>query len=73
MQATLTYLVTPPDLRGRALGVLSTAIGSGLLGFLQIGLLAEWVGAVTATAIVGTQGLLALALTRRIWRPILAA
>jgi predicted MFS family arabinose efflux permease len=73
MQATLTYLVTPPELRGRALGVLSTAIGSGLLGFLQIGLLAEGIGAVAATTLVGTQGLVALLLTRRMWRPILAA
>lgn len=71
MQATLTYLIVPPDLRGRALGVLSTAIGTGLLGFLQIGILAEWLGASAATAVVGAQGLLALALTWRLWQPLL--
>ena len=72
MQATLTYLVVPPEQRGRSLGVLSTAIGTGLLGFLQIGLLAEWLGAPTATALVGAQGLVALAVTWRLWRPMLA-
>lgn len=71
MQATLTYLVVPPEQRGRSLGVLSTAIGTGLLGFLQIGLLAEWLGAPAATALVGVQGLVALAATWRWWRPLL--
>ena len=71
MQATLTYLVVPPEMRGRALGVLSTAIGTGLLGFLQLGLLAELLGAPAATALVGAQGLLALLLTWRLWRPLL--
>lgn len=72
MQATLTYLVVPPEQRGRSLGVLSTAIGTGLLGFLQIGLLAEWLGAPAATALVGVQGLVALAVTWPLWRPMLA-
>lgn len=71
MQATLTYLVVPPEQRGRALGVLSTAIGTGLLGFLQIGVLAEWLGAPAATALVGAQGLVALAATWRLWRPMM--
>ncbi len=71
MQATLTYLVVPPEQRGRSLGVLSTAIGTGLLGFLQIGLLAEWLGAPAATALVGVQGLVALAVTWRLWKPML--
>lgn len=70
MQATLTYLSAPPELRSRALGVLSTAIGTGLLGFLQLGLLAEWLGASTATALVGMQGLVVLAATWRMWRPL---
>ncbi|MGG5812553.1 MFS transporter [Falsiroseomonas sp. CW058] len=68
MQATMVYLVTPPELRSRALGVLSVAVGSGLLGFLHIGILANLVGARAATALIGAEGLLALVLTRRIWR-----
>ena len=71
MQATLTYLVVAPEFRGRALGVLSTAIGTGLLGFLQLGLLAEWLGAPAAVALVGAQGLIALAATWPLWRPLL--
>jgi MFS family permease len=71
MQATLTYLAVPAEIRGRALGVLSTAIGSGLIGFLQIGLLAEWLGAPAAMFWVGAQGLIALAATWWLWRPLL--
>jgi MFS family permease len=70
MQATLVYAAAPPELRGRALGVLSTAIGSGLLGYLQVGLLADWLGAATATALVASQGLLAMAITWRWWRAV---
>jgi hypothetical protein len=73
MQGTLTWLVTPPELRGRALGLLSTAIGSGLIGFLQVGLLAEWLGAPAATSIVAAAGLVALVATRPLWRPLLRA
>jgi MFS family permease len=70
MQATLTYLAAPPELRGRAFGVLSTAIGTGLLGFLQLGLLADLMGAPAATALVATQGLVVLAATFRLWKPM---
>jgi MFS family permease len=70
MQATLIYLSAPPEQRGRALGVLSTAIGTGLLGFLQVGLLAESLGAASATAVVCAQGILALGATWSIWKPL---
>lgn len=68
MQATLVYIAMPPEERSRALGVLSVCIGLGLLGFLHIGLLADWIGAPAATALVGAQGLVALAVTWRWWR-----
>lgn len=70
MQATLTYLAAPAEIRGRALGVLSAAIGTGLLGFLQVGLLADLLGAPRATLLVCAQGLLALVLTWPLWRPL---
>jgi MFS family permease len=70
MQATLIYLSAPPEQRSRAFGVLSTAIGTGLIGFLQVGLLAESFGAPTATMIVCVQGLLALVATTRVWTPL---
>lgn len=69
-QATLVYQVTPPELRSRALGVLSVAIGTGLIGFLHLGLLASAIGPRVATAVIGVEGLLALALSWRWWRAI---
>jgi MFS family permease len=70
MQATLVYMVTPPELRGRALGVLSAVIGTGILGFLNIGLLAAWLGPVTATMVAAVMGLVALAVTWPVWRRV---
>lgn len=66
-QATLVYLAAPGELRSRALGVLSFCIGLGLLGFLHVGLMAELLGARTATIVIGLEGLLALVLVSRRW------
>jgi predicted MFS family arabinose efflux permease len=71
MQTTLVFLATPPDLRSRVFGVLTACIGFGPLGFIHIGLLADWLGAPAATAICGAEGLLAMALTWRWWRILL--
>jgi hypothetical protein len=68
MQATLIYLAAPVEMRSRLYGVLSLCIGSGLVGFLHIGLLAELIGAPWATTASGLEGLLAMALTWRWWR-----
>ncbi|MDR3537699.1 MAG: MFS transporter [Acetobacteraceae bacterium] len=70
MQATLVYLSAPPELRSRILGVLSMCIGIGPLGFIALGLLADAIGAHWATAATGIAGLLALAVTRPLWRGI---
>jgi MFS family permease len=70
MQATLVYLAAPPEMRSRILGVLSVCIGTGPLGFVWLGLLADVVGAHWATAATGGIGLLAMALTRKLWRVI---
>ena len=42
----------------------------GPIGFLQVGLLADAVGAQRAIIITGCEGLLALLLTQRLWREI---
>jgi MFS family permease len=68
MQATLIYLAAPAEMRSRLYGVLSLCIGSGLVGFLHLGLLAEAIGAPWATTVSGLEGLLALALTWRKWK-----
>lgn len=70
MQATLVYQASPPEMRSRILGVLSVCIGSGPLGFIGIGMLADAVGANWATATMGIAGLVSMAFTRRYWRAI---
>ncbi|MBV9552948.1 MAG: MFS transporter [Alphaproteobacteria bacterium] len=70
MQATLIYLAAPAEMRSRLYGVLSLCIGSGLVGFLLLGAVAELVGAPAATALSGVEGLLVLALTWRWWRQL---
>ena len=70
MQATLVYLSAPPEMRSRVLGVLSVCIGVGPIGFLALGGLADAIGASWATAATGVTGLLAMLLTRPLWRVI---
>jgi predicted MFS family arabinose efflux permease len=70
MQATLVYLAAPAAMRSRVYGVLSVCIGIGMVGFIQIGLLAGLVGASWAVAATGGAGLVVMLLTRRWWRPL---
>jgi MFS family permease len=69
-QSTLAFQSTRPEMRGRILGLISVAIGTGPIGFLQLGLLADAFGAQLAIIISGCEGLLALLLTRPLWRAI---
>jgi MFS family permease len=71
MQATLVYLSAPIEMRSRIYGVLSVCIGVGPIGFLYLGLLAELIGASSATILTALQGLLAMGLTWRWWRILL--
>jgi MFS family permease len=68
MQTTLMYRSAPPEMRGRMLGVLATCIGTGPIGFIHLGLSADAIGAGWATAALGIEGLLVLALTWPLWR-----
>ncbi len=70
LQATIVYLAAPHEMRSRMLGVLSVCIGTGPLGFLLLGWLADRIGAAEATALTGGLGLLALAATWPMWRRI---
>jgi len=70
MQATLVYTSSPPEMRSHVFGVLSVCIGIGMIGFIHIGWLAGMIGASWATVITGSEGLLALLLTRRLWLAI---
>jgi len=69
-QATLIYLVVEPEMRTRAFGVLTTAVGTGLLGFVLLGALSEWFGAVVAVLLVAGTGFAALVATARLWLPL---
>ena len=56
LQSIIIITSTPPEVRGRVLGVLAVAIGTGPIGALQVGLVADSLGAplaVTATAVAG--------------------
>src|SRR5690606_19105002 len=68
MQVTLIFHLVAPEMRARVFGLLSVAIGMGLLGFFQIGFLAGVLDAQKAVVITGLEGLLALLLTMRYWR-----
>ena len=60
MQGTLTYLAAPPLYRSRILGVLTLCIGTGPLGFFNVGWMAEIFGVPYALAIISFEGLFAL-------------
>ena len=70
MQATLPYVLSPPEMRARVMGVLSVCVGTGPIGMLNIGLMAEWLGAATALTIAGIEGLVALTIAVLVWREI---
>ncbi len=67
MQATLPYALATPEMRARVMGVLSVCIGTGPIGLLHLGLLADWLGAQGALAVIGAEGLIALGLTMWKW------
>ena len=67
MQSTITLLSAPPAIRGRIMGVVSVCIGTGVLGFLHIGMLADWLGAPLAVMLTAAQGLAAMVLVGLIW------
>lgn len=72
MQSTLIYTVAPPEMRGRLFGVLVICIGSGLVGFTNIGLMGEWFGGSTAMRIVAAEGLIPLLIIGLGWRQLWA-
>ena len=71
LQTTLVYRFSPPEMRSRMLGLVSTCIGVGPIGFLHLGWLATAIGARPATAMTGIEGLIAMAVTFPLWRVLL--
>jgi len=70
LQATTVYLAAPIEMRSRIMGVLSVCIGTGPIGFVWLGWLADQIGASYATALTGAMGMVALAVTWPLWRRI---
>ncbi len=70
MQATLPYVLSPPEMRARVMGVLSVCVGSGPIGLLNLGLMSEWFGASNALLVSGIEGLVALVIAFLVWREI---
>ena len=68
MQSTQLYRAVKPEMRAPMMGLLSVCIGLGPLGFLQLGLLADFVGAQRAVVTMGLEGLAAMVLVYAIRR-----
>ena len=66
-QYALVYNIAPPDMRGRATGVLSIFIGSSMLGHWHAGLLFERLGSVAAMQVMACEGLAAMLLLGLLW------
>lgn len=67
MQTTILFLAAPPAMRSRVMGLVTVAIGAGPIGMLYVGMLADWLGASMAVALLALQGLLALGLAAWYW------
>ena len=60
MQSTIMVISASDEMRGRALGVISLAIGAGPIGALLIGLLAETTSPATGITVFAVLGILSL-------------
>ena len=70
MQSTLIYLVAPAEMRGRLLGVMTICIGSGVIGFANIGVMADIFGGSNALWIVSLEGMIPMVIIGICWRQI---
>ena len=60
MQSTMTYTNAPLEYRSRVFGVLALCIGTGPIGFLNVGWMAESFSLPTALLVMALEGLLVL-------------
>jgi predicted MFS family arabinose efflux permease len=66
-QYGLVYVMSPPEMRGRATGVLSLFIGSSMLGHYHAGILFERLGSATAMMIMAIEGAAAMLILGILW------
>ena len=68
MQTSLIVLHAPPHIRSRLMGLLTVCIGSGPLGILLIGALADRLGPLLAVNVMATAGFVAVGAIGLVWR-----
>lgn len=66
-QYALVYTLSPPELRGRATGVLQFFIGSSMVGHWMTGLLFERLGSALAMQVMAVQAILCLGILGTLW------
>ena len=71
MQSIIVVSSTKPEMRGRVLGVLAVAIGSGPIGALHVGWLATQIGTDTAVLAIAITGIILTATPILIFRKYL--
>ena len=67
MQSTLVFTSAAPEMRSRVMGVLAFCIGTGPIGVLHVGALADWLGTSTAIAVIAVEGLIGLVAVFFLW------
>ena len=72
MQAVLVMTTADPEMRGRAMGILSMAIGGLPFGMIGLGLLAQAIGPTTAVMVAVAVGLVVTALWTARYRVVAA-
>ena len=66
-QYALVHNIAPPEMRGRATGVLSICIGSSMLGHWHAGVLFERLGSVAAIEVMACEGLIVMLVLAALW------
>jgi predicted MFS family arabinose efflux permease len=67
-QYPLLHLISPPEARGRAAGVLSACFGLSVVGLWVAGLLLDWLPATAALAVLAAAGAVPLVRLGLMWR-----
>lgn len=71
MQSTLIMANAEPAYRSRMMGLLAVCIGTGPIGILHVGAMAEWIGSSNAVYIMAMEGVGALLIATLRWPHLL--
>ncbi len=67
-QAPLVYNVAPSHMRSRIFGLIAICIGIGIVGVVNVGVMAEWFGAPIAVRVMAIEGIVAMFAISVGWR-----